>query len=123
MPQLKAFAALALMVALAGCASNLPSYPVFFNPDATALTPDAQRVVVEIAHRSAAEHPSKIIVEGQADGATSQETVLAEARAGRVADALAAAGIDPARIERRPGVPAATDSGVSARKVLVTLVP
>jgi len=114
--------AVAGLLALAGCASEPQKYLVFFQTDATVLTPEAQAVVAQIAQRNAAEHPARIIVEGQADGATSDETALADTRAARVATALSAAGVDAARIERRPGVPPQGAGGVAARKVLVTFV-
>jgi hypothetical protein len=114
---------MAALLLMAGCATEPKTYPVFFARDATVITPESHAVIVQIAERNAEQHPSHIIVEGQADGATPQETALAEARAARVADALTAAGIDPARIERHPGTPEPGASGVAARKVLVTFAP
>ena len=120
---LKPIGVMAMLLLVAGCASEPKTYPVFFSQDATVITPEAQAVIVQIAQRSAEQHPAHIVVEGQADGATPQETALAEARAARVAQALTSAGIDPARIERHPGTPDPGASGVAARKVLVTFAP
>ena len=120
---LKPIGVMAMLLLVAGCASEPKTYPVFFSQDAAVITPEAQAVIVQIAQRSAEQHPAHIVVEGQADGATPQETALAEARAARVAQALTSAGIDPARIERHPGTPEPGASGVAARKVLVTFAP
>jgi flagellar motor protein MotB len=120
---LKPMGVMVALLLVAGCASEPKTYPVFFSRDAAEITPEAQSVIAQIAQRSAEQHPAHIIVEGQADGATPQDTALAETRAGRVAEALTAAGIDPARIERHPGMPEPGASGVAARKVLVTFSP
>jgi len=120
---LKLISVMAALLVVAGCTSEPKGYPVFFSQDATVITPEAQAVITQIAQRNAEQHPAHIIVEGQADGATPQETALAEARAARVAAALSAAGIDPTRIERHPGTPEPGASGVAARKVLVTFSP
>jgi outer membrane protein OmpA-like peptidoglycan-associated protein len=120
---LKPIGVMAALLLVAGCASEPKTYPVFFSQDATVITPEAQSVIAQIAQRNAEQRPAHIIVEGQADGGTAQDTELAEARADRVAAALAASGIDPARIERHPGTPESGATGIAARKVLVTFAP
>jgi outer membrane protein OmpA-like peptidoglycan-associated protein len=119
MPKLMALIAAAL--ALAACTAAPHHYLVFFPKGVTSLTPEGQAVIAEIAQRSATRHPSRIIVRGEADGATDQDTALADIRAAHVVAALSDAGLDMARIERRPpGV--AADLAVP-RRVEVTLEP
>ena len=120
---LKPIGMMTALLLLAGCASEPKTYPVFFSQDAAVITPEAQAVIAQIAQRSTEQRPAHIIVEGQADGATPQETALAEARAARVAEALTESGIDPAKIQRHAGMPEPGASGVAARKVLVTFAP
>jgi outer membrane protein OmpA-like peptidoglycan-associated protein len=116
--------AMAVLLALGACSSTPPKpYLVFFLSDDGALTPEAQKIVTEIAAQAVAARPSRILVEGYADGATAQETVLAQARADSVAQALVKAGVDGALIQRHAGAPEGGQQGVAARKVQVTVVP
>jgi outer membrane protein OmpA-like peptidoglycan-associated protein len=112
----------ALVVLLAACASEPKPYIVFFATDAQNLTPEGRKLVHQIAAQAAAEHPARIEIEGQADGATSDQTVLAQARADTVAHALVEAGIDAKSIDSHAGAPAEGQTDVAARKVTVTLV-
>jgi outer membrane protein OmpA-like peptidoglycan-associated protein len=117
----KLIALIAAVLALAACAVTPQHYLVFFPKDVTNLTPEGQAVVIEIARRSATLHPSRIIVRGEADRATDQDTALADIRAAHVVAALSDAGLDMARIERRP--PGVAADATAVRRVEVTLAP
>ncbi|HXP32007.1 MAG TPA: OmpA family protein [Stellaceae bacterium] len=116
---------LALLLA-AQCASE-PAGPhrstVFFETDDAAITPEGQQVVAQIAAEALRLNPSKIIVEGRADGGTPHDATLADQRAAAVMRALTAAGIDATRIEKRPSVPPPGWGGIAAHQAVITLLP
>lgn len=116
----------AVMIALVGCVSH-PTTPrefaVFFQTDDAAVTPGAQQVVTQIAAAAREARPSKIVIEGQADGGTARDATLADARADTVLHALVSAGIDASRLEKRPSAPLQGITGVAAHKVKVMLIP
>jgi hypothetical protein len=62
----------ALLIALAACApmSGPRHLDVFFLTNEASLTPDGQKVVTEAAKIAKEGKPSRIVVEGQADGGT-----------------------------------------------------
>lgn len=121
-------AVLTLLAAPAACTTAETTEPreflVFFQTDKAELTPEAREVVEEAAAALRDAGPSKIVVEGEADGHAARDGALANQRAETVAQALAAAaGMDPAAIEKgahtvpRPVVP------LAAHKVTVLVVP
>ena len=120
-------AVLTLLSAPAACTTAETTEPreflVFFQTDKAELTPEAREVVEEAAAALRDAGPSKIVVEGEADGHAARDGALANQRAETVAQALAAAGMDPAAIEKgthtvpRPVVP------LAAHKVTVLVVP
>ena len=117
-------AMVAIAMALAGCVSNQPrEFTVFFETDDAAMTPEAQKVVVQIAAAARDAHPAKIVVEGQADGGTTHDAALADGRADTVLHALADAGVDANSINKKPSAPLPGTVGVAAHKVKVTLIP
>jgi outer membrane protein OmpA-like peptidoglycan-associated protein len=117
----KPIAILAAALVLAACAATPQNYPIFFPKDVTSLTPEGQALVTEIVRRGTAQHASRIIVRGEADGPTDQDIALADIRAAHVVTALSDAGLDAARIERRP--PGAQADATVMRRVMVTLEP
>ena len=121
-------AVLALLAALAACTTAETTEPreflVFFQTDNAELTPEAREVVDEAAAAVRDAGPSKIVVEGEADGHAARDGALANQRADTVVQALAAtARVDSGAIEKgahtvpRPVVP------VAAHKVTVLVVP
>ena len=120
-----AIAFLALLLALAACArlTAPQQYDVFFPTNEATLTPEAQKVVADAGAKARDSSPSKIIVEGQADGGTAHDATLADERAGVVVKALVAAGADSGTIEKRPSAPPKSATGVAAHKVIVQLLP
>jgi outer membrane protein OmpA-like peptidoglycan-associated protein len=113
-------------VALAACTASLReprNYVVYFVADSADLTSEAQQVVATIAAARADLHPSRIAVEGRADGGSPHDAALADERARTVSRALVAAGIDPATIAIEPSAPPAGITGVAARQVIVRFEP
>lgn len=120
-------AVVTLLAAPAACTTPETTEPreflVFFQTDKAELTPEAREVVEEAAAALRDAGPSKIVVEGEADGHAARDGALANQRAETVAQALAAAGMDPAAIEKgahtvpRPVVP------LAAHKVTVLVMP
>ncbi|MGB8841254.1 MAG: hypothetical protein WCC64_09275 [Aliidongia sp.] len=117
----KPIAILAAALVLAACAVTPHNYPIFFPKDVTSLTPEGQALVSEIAQRGTTLHAVRIIVRGEADGTTDQDIALADIRAAHVVTALSEAGLDAARIERRP--PGTQDDATVMRRVIVTFEP
>jgi outer membrane protein OmpA-like peptidoglycan-associated protein len=116
----------ARLVALAGCAAHLReprNYVVFFVSDSADLTNEAQQVVATIAAARTQLGPSRITVEGKADGGTPHDATLADERARVVSRALVAAGIDPAMISLQPSAPLPGITGVAAHQVTVRFLP
>jgi outer membrane protein OmpA-like peptidoglycan-associated protein len=120
----RGLAALGLTMMLAGCAASEPrQFVVFFGTDDASLTPAAQQLVAEIAAAARDQHSSKIAVAGYGDGAGAQDAALADRRATTVVRALAAAGVGPSSIEKRPGLAADQATGIPVHKVTVILDP
>lgn len=117
--------AFALIFGLAACThfSQPRSYVVFFESDHADLTPDARRVVAEVAASARDRAPSKIVVAGRADGNTAHDATLADQRAMAVIRALASQGVPAGKIEKEPDAPPSSERGVAAHQVLVTLLP
>lgn len=115
----------AMLVALAACApmSGPRQLDVFFLTNEAVLTPDGQKVVTEAAKIAKEGKPSRIVVEGQADGGTPSDAALADKRAGTVVDALVAAGVGAGRITKVVSPAPAGVTGVAAHKVTVELLP
>lgn len=116
----------AVLIALVGCVSH-PTTPreftVFFQTGDATATPGAQAVVTRIAKAARETRPSRIVIEGQADGGTARDANLADERADTVLHALVSAGIDASRLDKRPSAPLPGTTGVAAHKVKVTLIP
>jgi outer membrane protein OmpA-like peptidoglycan-associated protein len=123
---MRRFAMLVALLLAAQCAGE-PVGPrrsiVFFETDDAALTPGGQQVVAQVAAEALRFNPSKIIVEGRADGGTPHDAALADQRAAAVMRALTAAGIDATKIEKRPSVPPPGWEGVAAHQAAITLMP
>jgi len=119
-------AVFAVLMVLAGCAGR-PAEPrnfaVFFESDKASLTPEARLLVAQMAAAAHEMSPSKIIVEGRADGGTAHDATLADARASVVVRSLVEAGIDGKSIDKQPGAPPAGRTGVAAHEVIVRLLP
>lgn len=122
---MKSILAAAITLALAACAPmNGPrQMDVFFMTNEASLTPDGQQVVTEIAKLAREGKPSRIVVEGQADGGAPSDAALADKRAGTVVDALVAAGVDGGRITKVAAPAPGGVTGVAAHKVTVQLLP
>ena len=119
-------AVIAALTLLAACASQPPeprTFVVFFETDKASLTPDAQRLVAEMAAAAHATNPSKIIVEGRADGSTAHDATLADERASAVIHGLVDAGIDGKTLDKQPSAPASGTTGVAAHQVIVRFLP
>ena len=110
------------LLALAACATEPErKFLVFFPSDAMTLTSDASLVVKDVAKTAEQTHASRVTVVGQAGGGSSTAATLANQRAATVAAALAAAGVNPARIQQEPGVLEPGNHDVSARTVVIRL--
>jgi len=120
----------AILVLLAACTTQPPvarQFDVFFQVNSSKLTPEGQQIVDAIAAAARDGHPSSVVVEGQANGATPRDAQLADQRATVVSAALKAAGVDPSKINQHAALvlPAVADPGtqVATHKVTVQLVP
>ncbi len=117
---------IAALGALTACASPPPApqnYVVFFLTDTVTLTPEAQQVLIEVETAARAQHPSRIIVEGHADGAMAHDATLADQRAQTVVHALIGAGIDPHGIENKPSASPPVFTGVATHQVVIHFLP
>jgi hypothetical protein len=115
-----------LLAALAGCAAHLDeprNYVVYFVTDTATLTDEAQKVVATIAAARSDLNPTRIAVEGRADGGTAHDATLADDRARVVTRALVAAGIEPTLIAIEPSAPPTGVTGVAAHQVVVRFQP
>ena len=115
-----------LLLALAGCMAHLDqprNYVVYFVTNDAVLTAEARQVVATIASARRDLNPSRISVEGRADGGTPHDATLADERARAVTQALVGAGIDPAMIAIAPSAPPTGITGVDAHQVLVRFQP
>src|ERR1700728_1368507 len=85
-----------LVLLVAGCAGHL-SAPrqsvVFFQTDDATLTPEGQQVVAQLASDAKSLHPSRVVIEGRANGGTPHDATLADQRAAEVTHALVEAGV------------------------------
>ncbi|MGH6797957.1 MAG: OmpA family protein, partial [Roseiarcus sp.] len=120
-------AVLTVSAALAACTTTQTAepraFPVYFQTAKADLTPEARQVVEQAAAAMRDAGPSKIVVEGLADGYAPRDGALADRRAETVARALAAAGVDPAAIEKNAGTVPHPVIPVAAHKVMVQVVP
>jgi len=118
--------ALAVLI-LAGCASEPPAEPsrflIFFRADEATLTADAREIVATIGTAWRQRHPAKVVVAGNADGATAHDATLADERAATVVRALVEAGIDANAIEKEPSAPPPGRTGYGAHQVGVEFRP
>jgi outer membrane protein OmpA-like peptidoglycan-associated protein len=118
--------ALGVLALAAGCAKK-PAEPqnfvVYFETGDANVTPVAQQVLATAATAAQDRPPAKIVVEGHADGGTTNDAALADRRALAVIHALTEDGIDANRIEKLQGTPPAGETGVAAHQVIVRFVP
>jgi outer membrane protein OmpA-like peptidoglycan-associated protein len=118
--------ALGALALVAGCAQK-PAEPqnfvVYFETGEATVTPVAQQVLATAAAASHEHTPSKIVVEGHADGGTTNDAALADKRALAVIHVLTDDGIDANRIEKAQGTPPAGETGVAAHQVIIRFVP
>ena len=123
---LTAVAILSALAALAGC-TNPPAEPrnfvVYFQSGDANVTPEAQQVVANAASAMRDRPPTKIVVEGHADGGTTTDARLADQRALAVIHALAEDGVDANSIEKLQGAPPTGQTGVAAHQVIIRFVP
>ncbi|HXQ51219.1 MAG TPA: OmpA family protein [Stellaceae bacterium] len=118
--------AFALLLALGACAGRLSqpqNFVVFFPTNDATLTPQAHTLVTQIASARHDMNPSRVVVEGRADGGTPHDAELADQRARAVIQALVEAGVDPAAIAKEQGAPPVGDTGVAAHQVVVRFLP
>lgn len=123
---MRRIAAFTMLMALVGCTSpdSAPrNFIVFFETDKSSLTPEAQALVTQMASAAQAAMPSKITVEGRADGGTAHDAALADERATAVMRALVEAGVDAKKIEKRPSAPPPGTTGTAAHQVVVQFLP
>lgn len=114
----------AMLLAAAGCADRLSAphqYVVFFPASTADLTPEGKQVVDRVAANARESRPSKVVVEGHADGGTPKDASLANDRARAVLLALSESGVTPVELAQSAPPPGTT--GVAARKVVVRFVP
>jgi outer membrane protein OmpA-like peptidoglycan-associated protein len=123
MVRIAVIAALTLLVACASRPTEPRTFAVFFESDKASLTPDAQRLIAEMAAAAHASNPSKIVVEGHADGSTAHDASLADERASVVIHGLVDAGVDGKSIDKQPSAPAGGATGVAAHQVIVRFLP
>ena len=119
-----------LLLALGACAlttasrtTQPPVYVVFFTHDSSELEPAAVSVIADVAAAAKAAPTRGVLVSGWTDSAGSKfdDATLSRARAKRVADSLAADGVDTARITQRGRGQTGTDPGVESRRVDISL--
>jgi outer membrane protein OmpA-like peptidoglycan-associated protein len=119
-------ATLSIMTAFAGC-STPPAEPrnfvVYFETGDASVTPTAQQVIATVATATHEHAPSKLVVEGHADGGTTSDAALADQRAIAVIHALVEDGIDANSIEKLQGAPPEGQTGVAAHQVIIRFVP
>ncbi len=116
------------VLALAGCAAKPPpaelqQFVVYFETGATALTPEATKIIADAAAASREHTPAKIVVEGHADGGTANDAALADKRALAVMAALTGDGVDAKLLDKDQGAPATGVTGVGAHQVIIRLLP
>ena len=118
--------ALALAALLASCATK-PTEPqrfaVYFETGGATLTDEGRQVVAQAASAARAHPPSRITVEGHADGGTTNDAALADRRAIAVIGTLVGDGVAATAIEKIPGAPSEGASGVAAHQVIIRLMP
>jgi len=112
-----------MLAACAGRPAEPRTFTVFFETDKASLTPDAQALVTQMAAAAHETTPSKITVEGRADGSTAHDATLADERATAVIHGLVEAGIDAKSIDKQPSAPTAGTTGVAAHQVIVRFLP
>jgi len=118
----RGFFILACVIALANCSWFAPAprqFTVYFQNDSATPTPEAQQVLNQVTQAAKDSHPHRIVVEGQADGATPRDSELALKRAKAVVDALVASGIDASKVNLKDTAALNSTPGVAGHKVLV----
>ncbi len=111
---------------LGGCAGHMTepqNFVIYFPNDDATLTPEAQQIIATVAAAHKDMNPSRIAVEGRADGGTTHDADLADQRARVVIKGLADAGVDAAIIDKLPGAPPTGVAGVAAHQVKVQFEP
>ncbi len=100
-----------------------PGYIVFFAERSSALEPSATDVVARAAAAAQAQPSAAVTVLGwtDSDGSKQADIELSRARAARVADALVADGVAPARITRHGRGQTGDDPGVESRRVEIRI--
>jgi outer membrane protein OmpA-like peptidoglycan-associated protein len=98
-------------------------FVVIFGTDQSQLTPEAQKVIKLIATQARERHPAVIAVAGYGDGETVHDADLGKRRADTVIRALAAAGIERAKLKETPPLPPDKAAGIPVHKVTVTFQP
>jgi outer membrane protein OmpA-like peptidoglycan-associated protein len=117
---------LAALLLVAGCANHMSqpqNFTIFFPTGDATLTPEAQKLIVTIAAAHHDMNPSRIAVEGRADGGTTHDADLADQRARVVIKGLVDAGVDATIIDKQPSAPPTGTSGVAAHMVEVRFEP
>jgi len=117
---------LAAIVMLGGCASHMTrpqNFTIYFPTDDATLTPDAQKIIAAVAAAHKDMNPSRIAVEGRADGGTTHDADLADQRARIVIKGLVDAGVDGTIIDKQPSAPPTGTTGVAAHMVRVRFEP
>jgi outer membrane protein OmpA-like peptidoglycan-associated protein len=126
-----------LLCVLSGCGSpsmmgagalNAPATPIFFQPFSAALDESATTTIANVAKAAEAQPNATVVVTGAADsvGSSLANKYLSETRAQVVADALAADGVAPSRIQTRAAGIASAPGPIgapaqSARRVLIQI--
>ena len=115
------------LLSLASCAmvgpSSAPGYLVFFTEHSADIDPPAASVIAQAAAAAKASPGLPVEVRGYTDSAgnVSADVLLSQRRAKRVADALVADGVDPARITRQGRGQTGEDPGVASRRVEIDI--
>jgi outer membrane protein OmpA-like peptidoglycan-associated protein len=98
-------------------------FVIIFGTDQSQLTPEAHKVIDLIVTQARERHPAAIAVAGYGDGETVHDADLGKRRADTVIRALAAAGIERAKLKEAPPLPPNKAAGIPVHKVTVTFRP
>ena len=111
-----------VMVGLSACSSGGP-YIVYFQERSAQLDPDARDLVALAAQRANAAPGSPVEIIGYTDSAGSPpaDILLSQQRAQAVADALAASGVAPSRLQRVGRGQTGVDPGIASRRVEIDI--
>ncbi len=99
--------------------SGTPAMVVFFAEKSAALEPNDADIIAHAADLAKASPSAPVVVRGWTDsgGSPQADVLLSQQRARRVADALIADGVPPARISRQGRGQTHDDPGVESRRV------